>query len=133
MQIIANLLAYTFLLLILVLIILPYFLTTFEYSIDKVAGFLLITMRWSGFLRIRKHVRLSAIVSVSPARTIDLVPVVTGALPTLWGRPLSGRAVIIRFSGTRRHFPVVVTPPSVESFILELRSTQNLAKPGDRS
>lgn len=127
-QIIANILAYTFVVAAFVGLWLPYWLTIFDYILDTSAGTLVIVMRWSGFLRIRKRILLATILSVSRARGIDFVPLATGRLPRLWGRPFERHAVIMRFSGVRRYFPVLVTPQSVDACILAVTSARNLGK-----
>jgi hypothetical protein len=105
------------------LLTLPYLLTRFDYEVDTSAGFLVIVMWWCGFFRITRSVSFESIRSVRRiSRTKDIIPLVSGTFPSLWGRFRPSRMVAVFCAERGRFFPLLVTPADPEDFIAKIRN-----------
>lgn len=93
--------------------------TKFIYSVF--AEGIQIEMRWVGLVRRNLVVNRSDIVDVRRLRSLrELVPILSGTLPTLWGHFVPGRTVVIE--RRRSRFPLMITPPNPSEFISEAKS-----------
>ena len=92
--------------------------TRFEYELTH--GNLEIQMVWGGLFRIPRRVPLSRIKDVRQLKSLrEIVPVMTGTFPTLWGKFTPSKMVIISFKRINL-FPLVITPDAPEEFINRL-------------
>lgn len=98
--------------------VLLYRATYFEYAI--VEGVLEVKLIWAGILRVPKHVPLSDIQSVSKLRSLrEIVPLVNGTFPSLWGKFRPNSMIIVTFKRCQR-FPLVITPDNPEDILNRL-------------
>ena len=101
--------------------LLPMLLTRFNYEIDDTSRVIVITMRWAGVINIRKFIRFGEITGIQRVDgLLDIVPLVNGTFPQLWGRFRLNRMLIIRRNNIL--MPVLVTPSDSESFLSALQS-----------
>ncbi len=94
----------------------PYLLTSFEYHIGTES--IQVAMHWCHLITFRKIIPWSSIRSVQRAQGIDVIPLIGGSFPSLWGKP-PGRVVKIIHGRAGRLFPLLIIPPDADDFILE--------------
>jgi hypothetical protein len=97
----------------------PYFLTRFDYDIGEES--LRVTMHWCGFVNFRKSIPWSSIRAVRRATRLELVPILGGALPSLWGK-FPGQVVMVVHGRLGRWFPLLITPPLADTFVEEVNT-----------
>lgn len=89
--------------------------TRFEYLIAD--GILEIRLVWAGLFSIPKRVVLSDISGVERINSFrEVVPLINGTFPSLWGKFRPRRMLIISFKRSKL-FPLLITPDNPEEFI----------------
>ncbi len=100
-----------------------YSLLRFSYSIRD--GYLIIAL--TGSIPRKKVVKLEKITSVRRLRSgWELVPVLSATFPSLWGKFVPSRTVVIVRSWTM--FPLMITPDDPDQMVQDLRAGAKLAK-----
>jgi hypothetical protein len=109
--------------LVIAVCVLPWRLTRFEYRIDNNKRTLVIVMMWCGVVPITKQIAAQTIHLVRRTRNVwEIVPLVSGTLPSLWGRFRPRTMVLVVRKGWRALLPLVVTPEYPDEFIDQVRN-----------
>ena len=98
-----------------------YRLTRFEYQISD--GILEIRLLWAGLFSIPKRVRLADVSSVDKLRSFhELVPLINGTFPSLWGKFTPKKMLIISFKHNKL-FPLIITPEDPDSLTAHISAS----------
>jgi hypothetical protein len=97
--------------------------TKFDYLVAN--GTLEAKCKWIGMFPITKRFQLSNIESARKLKsTVEVIPLISGTLPTLWGKFQPSKMLIIKRRG-RGFFPLIITPDNPEELLSQIEGEQN--------